>query len=146
MKNGIVILNYNDSENTILMLEDIKKFKNLDAIIVVDNHSTDNSVQKLKAYENKKIKIVVADENRGYGAGNNIGINYLLKNYEIDNIIISNTDIIVKEEVPETVEEVVDTVSEEPTEEVKETPVAEETPVKEEKSLEDGNYQLFNQK
>ncbi len=98
MKNGIVILNYNDSENTILMLEDIKKFKNLDAIIVVDNHSTDNSVQKLKAYENKKIKIVVADENRGYGAGNNIGINYLLKNYEIDNIIISNPDIIVKEE------------------------------------------------
>lgn len=97
MKNGIVILNYNDSENTILMLEDIKKFKSLHAIIIVDNHSTDDSVKKLKSYENKKIKIVEADENRGYAAGNNIGIRYLIENFDIDNIIISNPDIIVTE-------------------------------------------------
>ena len=46
---------------------------------------------------------------------------------------LNRDDIVVKEEVPETVEEVTDTVSEEKVEEVKETPVAEETPVKEEK-------------
>ncbi len=40
---------------------------------------------------------------------------------------LNRDDIVVKEEVPETVEEVVDTVSEETTEEVKEAPVAEET-------------------
>lgn len=98
MKNGIVILNYNDSENTSLMLDDIKKYKILDYIIVVDNKSTDDSVAKLKHYENKKIKIVESSENRGYAAGNNVGIKYLIDNYEVDNIIISNPDIIVTEE------------------------------------------------
>ena len=76
MKNGIVILNYNDSENTMLMLDDIKNYKILSAIIVVDNHSTDDSFKKLKKYENSKIKIIEAPENKGYAAGNNFGIKY----------------------------------------------------------------------
>lgn len=98
MKNGIVILNYNDSENTCLILEDIKNYKILDIIIVVDNKSTDNSLKKLKKYESKKIKIVEAKENRGYAAGNNIGIKYLIEHFDVDNIIISNPDIIVSED------------------------------------------------
>ena len=97
MKNGIVILNYNDSENTCLMLDNIKNFKILDYIIIVDNKSTDDSVKKLKKYENKKIKLVETENNRGYSAGNNVGIKYLIDNYDVDNIIISNPDIIVKE-------------------------------------------------
>lgn len=97
MKNGMVILNYNDSENTKLILEEIKDFKILDAIIVVDNHSIDNSVEVLKKFENKKIKIVEAKENKGYAAGNNVGIKYLIDHFEVDNIIISNPDIIVTE-------------------------------------------------
>lgn len=97
MKNGIVILNYNDSDNTKLILEEIKDFKILDAIIVVDNHSTDQSVEVLKTFENKKIKIVEANENKGYAAGNNVGIKYLIDHFEVDNIIISNPDIIVTE-------------------------------------------------
>ncbi len=98
MKNGIVILNYNDSENTSLILEDIKNYKNLDTIVIVDNKSTDDSVKKLKKWEkNNKIKLVVAKENRGYAAGNNVGIKYLLENTSVENIIISNPDIIVLE-------------------------------------------------
>lgn len=98
MKNGIVILNYNDSENTSLLFEDIKNYKILDAIVVVDNKSTDNSLEKLKKYENQKIKIVEAEENKGYAAGNNVGIKYLIEHFAVDNIIVSNPDIIVSEE------------------------------------------------
>ena len=97
MKNGIVILNYNDSENTSLILEDIKNYKILDKIVVVDNKSTDDSVKKLKKYENNKIKLIEAKENKGYAAGNNLGIKYLIDEEKIDNIIISNPDIIVTE-------------------------------------------------
>lgn len=97
MKNGIVILNYNDSENTKLMLEEIKNYKILDVIIIVDNKSTDNSLKELKQFENGKIKIVEAKENKGYASGNNVGIQYLIKNHDVDNIIISNPDIIVTE-------------------------------------------------
>ncbi len=97
MKNGMVILNYNDFENTSLMINDIKNYKILDIIVVVDNKSTDDSVKQLKKYVSNKIKIVEAKENKGYAAGNNVGIKYLIDNYEIDNIIISNPDIIVSE-------------------------------------------------
>lgn len=97
MKNGIVILNYNDSDNTSLILEDIRNYKILDKIVIVDNKSTDDSVKKLKHYENKKIKIIEAKENKGYAAGNNLGIEYLIKE-GIENIVISNPDIIVSEE------------------------------------------------
>lgn len=97
MKNGIIILNYNDSENTKIMLEEIKNYKVLNYIIVVDNNSSDDSLKELKPYENKKIKIVSSSSNKGYAAGNNVGIKYLLENYEVDNIIISNPDIIVSE-------------------------------------------------
>lgn len=102
MKNGIVILNYNDSENTMLMLEEIKKYKILDSIIIVDNKSTDDSVTKLKPLENKKIKLVEAKENKGYASGNNVGIKYLIENFDVDNIIISNPDILVREKDIET--------------------------------------------
>lgn len=97
MKNGIIILNYNDYENTKLMLEEIKNYQILDVIIVVDNKSTDHSLKELKQFESKKIKIVEAKENKGYASGNNVGIHYLLENYNVDNIIISNPDIIVTE-------------------------------------------------
>lgn len=98
MKNGMVILNYNDSENTTQIINEIQDFKIVDYIIIVDNKSTDDSVKKLKKLENKKIKVVVASENKGYAAGNNVGIEYLIHNYKVDNIIISNPDIVVKEE------------------------------------------------
>lgn len=98
MKNGIVILNYNDSENTSIFLDDIKNFSCLDYIIVVDNNSTDDSLKKLKKYENDKIKIISTPENKGYAYGNNFGIKYLIDNYKVNNIIISNPDIIVTEE------------------------------------------------
>ena len=55
MKAGIVILNYNDAENTIKMIEQIKEYTCLKKIVIVDNHSGDDSVERLKPYENEKI-------------------------------------------------------------------------------------------
>lgn len=101
MKTGIVILNYNDYETTKEMITNIKNYKSLDYIIIVDNNSDDGSYEKLKKYENKKIKVIQAKENKGYAYGNNYGIKYLVDNFDIDNIIISNPDIIVEEEVVE---------------------------------------------
>lgn len=101
MKTGIVILNYNDYETTKEMITNIKNYKSLDHIIIVDNNSDDGSYEKLKKYENKKIKVIQAKENKGYAYGNNYGIKYLVDNFDIDNIIISNPDIIVEEEVVE---------------------------------------------
>ena len=96
MKSGIVIVNYNDSKTTIELINRIKKYEVFDLIVIVDNKSTDNSYLLLKELENEKIKVIQAEKNNGYGAGNNIGVKYLVKN-NIDYIIISNPDIIFEE-------------------------------------------------
>lgn len=97
MKTGIIILNYNDYETTYDMLNRIKYFKEIDIIVVVDNMSLDNSYERLKKIENEKIKVISSNENKGYASGNNVGIKYLVNNYKVDNIIISNPDIILKD-------------------------------------------------
>ena len=97
MKNAIIILNYNDWENTKLLVQDIKKYKTLDYIIIVDNKSTDDSILELKKLETDKIILVEAKEINGYAAGNNIGIQYAIEKLNVENIIISNPDIIVRE-------------------------------------------------
>ena len=97
-KLGMVIINYNDAKTTIELLENIKDYKCLDSIIVVDNKSTDDSVKRLKKYQNTKIELIEAHENKGYASGLNIGAKYLNKKYKNCNIIFSNADIIIAKE------------------------------------------------
>ena len=43
MKTVFLVVNYNDYKTTIQLLNNIKEFKSLNKILVVDNNSTDNS-------------------------------------------------------------------------------------------------------
>ena len=97
-KLGFVIVNYNDANTTIRLLNQIKDYKNIDQIIVVDNNSTDDSVKKLKKLKSKKIKIIENKENKGYASGLNTGAKYLIQTLGECNIIFSNSDIIIKNE------------------------------------------------
>lgn len=96
MKTGIVVLNYNDYDTTNEYIHNIKNFKSLDYIIVVNNCVEDKKSDKLKKYENNKLKVIKTNKNTGYAEGNNYGIKYLINNFKVDNIIISNPDIILK--------------------------------------------------
>ena len=96
-KVGMVILNYNDYETTKNYLNEIKNYKNLNKIVVVDNNSTDNSYEKLKEFNNSKIDIIKTDSNKGYAYGNNFGIRHINSNSDLDYIIISNPDITVSD-------------------------------------------------
>lgn len=99
IKTGIVILNYNDFKTTNTLINNIKNYKNIDEIVVVDNLSTDNSYYELKKIENNHIKVIKSNKNGGYGYGNNLGCKYLIEKYGDCNIIISNPDITFKEVV-----------------------------------------------
>lgn len=48
-----VILNYNDAETTEKLVKQIVDYKVLHQIIVVDNASTDNSLERLKKLESE---------------------------------------------------------------------------------------------
>lgn len=92
MKTGIVVLNYNDADETIDFVKKINSFNATDYICVVDNESTDDSLKQLKKL--KKIHLIALENNLGYATGNNAGLKYLYEQ-ECDNYIIANPDIIV---------------------------------------------------
>lgn len=95
----MIVLNYNDSQNTIRICKDYEKMKIVDRIIVVDNNSSDNSFKKLEGLKGKKIDVIKTDSNNGYAYGNNYGIKYATDNYgDFQYIGISNPDIYVKQE------------------------------------------------
>lgn len=97
-KVACVILNYNDAPTTIKLLDSIKSFEILDYIVVVDNKSTDDSLEKLQPYKNDKIHLIGAEKNGGYGAGNNYGVQYAVEKLNADYVLIANPDVLFDEE------------------------------------------------
>ena len=96
---GMVIVNYNDYETTKRLLDNVKDYKILREIVVVDNKSTDNSLEELRKLKNKKITIIDSGENKGYSYALNVGCKYLIDKYKSLNIVISNSDIIIESEL-----------------------------------------------
>lgn len=95
MKLSIIIVNYNHKYFPRLAIEAIKKsdipFSH--EIIVVDNNSTDESVQYLeKAARRGDITLIRSPKNVGFGAGNNLGA----KNAQGEFLLFHNPDITVE--------------------------------------------------
>lgn len=65
-------------------------------VVLVDNGSSDNSVDKLKKFQSTKFKIhiIELDKNIGFAAGNNIGIDYARKE-GTNFVLFLNNDTIV---------------------------------------------------
>lgn len=98
MKTGIIIVNYNDFTSTEKLIHNIKNYRIIDKIVVVDNHSSDDSARKLKQLKLPKLKVIISEENKGYSYAINIGAKYLIEEYKECNIIISNADVIIDKE------------------------------------------------
>lgn len=98
MKNGIVIVNYNDYKTTKRLIDNIKDYKIFDKIVIVDNKSSDNSLKELKKLENKRIVVIDSGKNKGYSYALNVGCKYLIDKYKECKIIVSNSDIIIQNE------------------------------------------------
>lgn len=100
MKVAVIIVNYNDAEDTLKYVKKITEYETINRIVVVDNKSTtEGTFDKLKELESAKVKVIESDKNGGYDYGNNFGIKYLDSlNEEYDYYIISNPDIEITEE------------------------------------------------
>jgi hypothetical protein len=96
-KLGMVIVNYNDFDMTSRLLNNVKDYKCLSQIVVVDNNSTDDSFDKLKEFESNRITII-KNSSRHFSSGLNVGAKCLIKKVGECNIIFSNSDIIIKGE------------------------------------------------
>ena len=92
----IILLNWNNEEDTIECIESLKKINyNNYKIIVIDNGSEEKSVQKIeKKYSD--LCIIKNRSNLGFAGGNNVGIKYAIDN-DVDYVLLINNDTIVEE-------------------------------------------------
>lgn len=93
-----VLVNWNRPDDTLSSIESLLKSSgNFElTIVIVDNGSKDNSVNlfKTKYQKNKNVKIIEARKNLGFTGGNNLGIEYGVKN-RADYLLIINNDTLV---------------------------------------------------
>jgi len=89
---GIVLLNWNKADETLKCLESLSNLSYPNQkLILVDNGSTDNSVQKFREFD-PFLLVLETGKNLGYAEGNNVGIRHSLKFYP-DYIFVINNDV-----------------------------------------------------
>lgn len=98
LKTGLIIIHYNDPESVINLVNNVKDYKVLDKIIIVDNNSNNHAKNKIKKLSSNKIEIIENKENMGFASAINIGSKELINQLGSCNIIISNADIIINTE------------------------------------------------
>lgn len=94
---GIVILNWNGVEDTRRCLTSLKEitYPNIN-VIVVDNNSSNDELEMVKQSHSGFVdKFIQNNSNIGYAAGNNVGIEYSINNYNDDYVLILNNDVTV---------------------------------------------------
>ena len=106
----IVILNYKNLEDTLLCLKSLKQvLYKAYHVVIVDNDSQDGSYEYLKEHETE-YTVIQSGENRGYAAGNNVGIRYALAQ-GADYVCILNNDVEVE---PDFLQKLVSYMEEDP--------------------------------
>ena len=105
MQLSCVILNYNDVETTEKLVKQLADYDVLHQIIVVDNASTDDSLERLRKLESDanasqsgKVRVISADHNGGYGSGNNLGVRYAAEQGGATHVLIANPDVVFSEQ------------------------------------------------
>ncbi|MCM1216989.1 MAG: glycosyltransferase [Lachnospiraceae bacterium] len=98
---AIVVLNYEAYQETEKCVDSIfsKKIE-VAGIVIVDNASKNNSVPYLrKKYQcNEKIKIVRSLKNTGFAKGNNLGIKIARRTWNVEFVLLLNSDTIMLQE------------------------------------------------
>ncbi|EMU55906.1 glycosyltransferase family 2 protein [Clostridium butyricum] len=94
-KIGIVIVNYNGIKYNEDCINSIfnSSYKNIE-IVIVDNNSKDNSIEKLKNIYSDRIIIIENNKNLGFAGATNIGIKYCMKS-GCDYLLLLNNDTVI---------------------------------------------------
>lgn len=97
MKSGItfIIVTWNNEDEILPCLDSIKKYSpRTSEIIVVDNHSSDKTVDRIQK-EYPDVRLIASKENLGFAKGNNLALEYVATEY----ICYLNPDVILTEDI-----------------------------------------------
>lgn len=93
----VIIVNWNGKEDTVNCLKSLSRVftSNYDlSVIVVDNGSTDGSLEAFNKLTNFPFRVISLKENTGFVGGNNIGIKAALEE-GADYVLLLNNDTLV---------------------------------------------------
>ena len=98
---GIVIVSYKSDDRTVRFVrEEISRIVLPYQVVIVANGATEEEADALAARLPEAV--VIPAENRGFAAGNNLGVKYLMDNVGPECILLANNDIHFSEGVVET--------------------------------------------
>ncbi len=98
-KISIIILNWNNKDDTIKCLDSLRylNYNNYE-IIVIDNGSTDGSQKEIRK-RFSDVKLIENKENLGFAEGNNIGIQKALEDEKIEYLFLLNNDTTIEPDI-----------------------------------------------
>lgn len=100
---GVVLLNWNNADDTIAALDSLwAADPRPAAVVVVDSASADRSVERIREWASidnlttqSWFELIVLERNMGFAGGNNVGIRYLLDRAGITHVLLLNNDAMV---------------------------------------------------
>lgn len=94
---GVIVLNWNGYDDTVVCLESLAGADPPPArVVVVDNGSSEDGRARLKAYlATRGVPLVAAPENLGFAGGNNLGLRYLRDDSRLTHFMLLNNDATV---------------------------------------------------
>lgn len=95
MKLGYICTNFNGTSVTQKAIQSLRQIEGHNIhVVVVDNASKDDEVEKLKLCEDHETTVLLLDENLGYFAGLNAGIRYLRRvRPDFEWMVVGNNDL-----------------------------------------------------
>ena len=97
MTSACVIVNYNDSERVIKLVNELYLFNLFKYIVVVDNNSLVNEIEKLNRIKDKAV-LIYNKENHWFSGANNDGFCWL-NDKHVDYVFTINSDVYVEKNV-----------------------------------------------
>lgn len=93
----IILVNYNTGEHTVECINSLSDimYSNYE-VIIVDNASDENDIEKLRMIQNPKVRLIESKQNLGFSGGNNLAIKEALK--KSDYVMLLNNDTTVEKD------------------------------------------------
>ncbi|MCR5395626.1 MAG: glycosyltransferase family 2 protein [Bacteroidales bacterium] len=96
---AIIILNWNGWKDTLACLDSLSKVQGDFRVLIVDNNSSDDSVERIQeylSYSSLQAELFKSEDNLGFAKGNNEGLRYIASHWEADFFLLLNNDTIVE--------------------------------------------------
>jgi hypothetical protein len=92
----IVILNWNAADDTLVAVESVLKMNYPNYhLVIIDNGSTDDSVERLAKIEDRRVELIRSRENLGFTGGCNLGFDWALE-HRADYVWLLNNDAVTE--------------------------------------------------